>query len=221
MIYLWFESERKQYTIIFTTERETKSIKERDGKRRVWEHEHGESGKYVQYCPFMKFVSYNSYHEVFTSIKVHQKTHDNVKREKPSWIWSCTKYPPNSIFIYKWAHTCLLSKYSFSKKVFFCRNSGFIQCHQYIDLHIACSSCVFVRVKKKKFSRSNFTYSEKKLALVSVFSRLKIFKLISNAGLHGNIAHCIPLFFSCFSPFFLPLFLPIFYLWNFCSLFSL
>ena len=98
------------------------------------------------------------------------------------------------------------------RKFFFCRNSGFIQCHQYIDLHIACSSCVFVRVKKKKFSRSNFTYSEKKLALVSVFSRLKIFKLISNAGLHGNIAHCIPLFFSCFSPFFLPLFLPIFYL---------
>lgn len=119
MIYLWFESERKQYTIIFTTERETKSTKERDGKRRVWEHEHGESGKYVQYCPFMKFVLYNSYHKVFTSIKVHQKTDDNVKREKPSRIWSCTKYPPNSIFIYKWAHTCLLSKYYFSKKVFF------------------------------------------------------------------------------------------------------
>ena len=152
MIYLWFESERKQYTIIFTTERETKSTKERDGKRRVWEHEHGESGKYVQYCPFMKFGSYNSYHEMFTSIKVHQKTHDNVKREKPSRIWSCTKYPPNSIFIYKWAHTCLLSKYYFSKKVFFCRNSGFIQCHQYIDLHIACSSCVFVRVKRKSLA---------------------------------------------------------------------
>ena len=152
MIYLWFESERKQYTIIFTTERETKSTKERDGKRRVWEHEHGESGKYVQYFPFMKFVLYNSYHEVFSSIKVHQKTHDNVKREKPSRIWSCTKYPPNSIFIYKWAHTCLLSKYYFSKKVFFCRNSGFIQCHQYIDLHIACSSCVFVRVKRKSLA---------------------------------------------------------------------
>ena len=39
------------------------------------------------------------------------------------------------------------------RKFFFCRNSGFIQCHQYIDLHIACSSCVFVRVKRKSLAQ--------------------------------------------------------------------